>query len=133
MYSFRVAPCCLGHLACFQQIYCYLKHNLTKPFNSVSRYSTMKALPNGFLTPLIKKDHQLDINELLVQLGVKYYQSLIGALQWLVSLGCFEIHLGVATMSSFLVAPRVGHLDCFQQIYGYLKRNLMEPFNSVSR
>jgi hypothetical protein len=49
---------------------------------------------------------------------------LIGALQWLVTLGCFDIHLGVATMSFFCVALRQGYLDRRKRMFGYLKRNL---------
>ena len=65
-----------------------------------------------YSTPIAEKDHpELDNSELLDDLGIKQYQSLIGALQWLVTLGHFGIHLDVATMSSFCVAPRHGHLD----------------------
>jgi hypothetical protein len=64
---------------------------------------------------MAKKDHpEIDNSELLVNLGIKQYQSLIGPLQWLVLLGRFDIHLGVAAMSSFHVAPRQGHLDCLK-------------------
>jgi hypothetical protein len=75
-------------------------------------------------TPMAEKDHpEIDDSEFLDNLGIKQYQSLIGTLLWLVTLGHFHIHLGVATMSSFRVAPHHGHLDCLKQIYGYLKRN----------
>jgi hypothetical protein len=71
---------------------------------------------------MAERDHQeLDNSELLDSLGIKQYQSLIRALQWHVTLGRFDIHLGVATMSSFGIAPRQGHLDCLKQMCGYLK------------
>jgi hypothetical protein len=55
---------------------------------------------------MAEKDHPvIDNSELLENLGIKQYQSLIGALQWLANLGHCEIHLVVATMSSFRVAP----------------------------
>ena len=38
----------------------------------------------------------------------------------LVSLGRFDVDLGVAAMSSFRVTPRLGHLDNRQQIMGHL-------------
>ena len=80
--------------------------------------------PKEYSTPLAKKDHpELDHSELLDDLGIKQYQSLIGALQWLVTLGRFDIHLGVATMPSFCIAPHQGHLDCLKRMYGYLKQN----------
>jgi hypothetical protein len=72
---------------------------------------------------MAEKDHLLDNSEVLDNLGIKHYQSLIGALQWLVTLGRFDIHLGIATMSSFCVAPHQGHLDYLKQMYSYLKCN----------
>lgn len=80
--------------------------------------------PKEFSTPMVDKDHpEIDDTEFLDELGIKQYQSLIGALQWLVTLGRFDIHLSVATMSSYRVAPRIGHLARLKRIYGYLKRN----------
>jgi hypothetical protein len=73
---------------------------------------------------MAEKDHpELDNSEVLDDLGNKQYQSLIGALLWLVTLGGFDIHLGVATMSSFRVAPRQGHLERLKRMYGYIKQN----------
>jgi hypothetical protein len=88
-------------------------------------YETMfGSKPKEYSTPMAEKDYpELNTSELLDNLGIKQYQSLIGALQWLVTLGRFDIHLGVATMSSFRVAPRHGHLDCLKCMYGYLKCN----------
>jgi hypothetical protein len=55
-----------------------------------------------FATQMIEKDHrEIDTSDLLDAIGIKHYQSKIGALQWLVPLGCFDIHLGVATMFSY--------------------------------
>jgi hypothetical protein len=80
--------------------------------------------PKECSTPMAKKDHpELDNSKLLDDLGIKQYQSLIGALQWLVTLGRFDIHLGVTTMSSFRVAPCQGHLERLKRMYGYLKQN----------
>jgi hypothetical protein len=39
-----------------------------------------------------------------------------------VTLRYFDILVGVTTMSSFHVAPRQGHLERLQRMYGYLKR-----------
>jgi hypothetical protein len=46
------------------------------------------------------------------------YQSMIGALQWMVTIG----RLAVMTMSGFRVAPRTGHLERLKQIYKYLSK-----------
>ena len=45
---------------------------------------------------------------------------MIGQLQWIVTLGRFDIHAQVTTMSRFRSAPRKGHLEKLQRIYGYV-------------
>jgi hypothetical protein len=47
---------------------------------------------------------------------------MIGALQWAISLGRFDILTPVMTMSSFRAAPREGHLQRLKHIYGYLRK-----------
>ena len=47
---------------------------------------------------------------------------MIGALQWAVSLGRFDIHTAVMMMGSFRVAPREGHLQRLKRVYGYLRK-----------
>ncbi len=46
---------------------------------------------------------------------------MIGELQWAVSLGHFDILTAIMSLSQYRVAPGEGHLQCLQQIYGYLK------------
>ena len=63
--------------------------------------------PKEYDSPLEKGDHlELDDSEELDQEDVKKYQSLIGSMQWAVSLGRIDITTAVMTMSSFRVAPR---------------------------
>jgi hypothetical protein len=47
---------------------------------------------------------------------------MIGCLQWAVSLGRFDIQTSTMTMSRFLAAPRIGHLNRLKRMYGYLKK-----------
>jgi hypothetical protein len=54
--------------------------------------------------------------------GIKKYQTMIGCLQWVVSLGWFDMQTGTMTMSRFCVAPRIGHLNRITRIYGYLRK-----------
>ena len=55
-------------------------------------------------SPLEKGDHpELDELELLDVEGIQQYQSLIGALQWAISLEKFHIATAVMSMSSFRV------------------------------
>jgi hypothetical protein len=74
-------------------------------------------------SPLEKGDHpELDTSDLLGEDGIKTYQSLIGALQWVVTIGRFDITTAVMTMSGFRVAPRHGHLDRVKRLYGYISK-----------
>ena len=47
------------------------------------------------------------------------YLIMVGQLQWLVTLGRFDLHAQVATMSRFRPAPRQGHVDRLKRIYAY--------------
>ena len=50
------------------------------------------------------------------------YLTMVGQLQWLVTLGRFHIHAQLATMSRFRAAPRQGHMDRLKRIYFYAIR-----------
>ena len=72
-------------------------------------------------TPLEKNDHpELDDTELLNEDYIQHYLTMVGQLQWLVTLERFDIHAQVTTMSRFRSAPRKGHLERLQRIYGYV-------------
>ena len=75
--------------------------------------------PKTMRTPL-EKSHlpELDDNELLNEESIQHYCTMIGQLQWLVTLGRFDINARVTTMSRFRSAPRKGHLERLQKIYG---------------
>jgi hypothetical protein len=74
-------------------------------------------------SPLKKNDHpETDTSPLLDEDGVTKYQSLIGVLQWAITLGRFDIATAVMSMSGFRVAPREGHLLRVRRICGYLSK-----------
>ena len=74
-------------------------------------------------SPLEKGDHpETDTSDLLEPDQIKIYQSIIGSLQWAVSIGRLDITTVVMTMSGFHVAPRQGYLERVKRICGYLMR-----------
>ena len=80
--------------------------------------------PNGYMTPLEKNDHpELDTSEILEGDMATKYLTMVGQLQWLVTLGRSDIHDQVATMSRFRAAPRQGHMDRLKRIYSYAIRS----------
>ena len=79
--------------------------------------------PKGYKTPLEKNDHpELDTSEIIEGDMAAKYLTMVGQLQWLVTLGRFDIHAQVATMSRFRAAPRQGHMDRLKRIYSYAIR-----------
>ena len=50
------------------------------------------------------------------------YVTMVGHLQWLVTLCRFDLHAQVATISRFRAAPRQGHIDRLNRIYAYANR-----------
>ena len=80
-------------------------------------------LPKTVVQPVETNDHpEVDTTELLDQEGIKHYQSLIGELQWAVSLGRYDILQAVMSMSRFRAAPREGHLRRLKRVFGYLRK-----------
>ena len=72
-------------------------------------------------SPIEKGDHpELDTNDLLDADGIQKYQSIIGSLQWAISIGRIDITTAVMTLSSFRAAPRKGHMDRAKRVAGYL-------------
>ena len=63
--------------------------------------------PKNVRTPLDKNDHpELDDTELLKGESIQHYLNMIGQLKYLVTLGSFDIHAQVTTMSRFRSAPK---------------------------
>ncbi|MFA9289401.1 MAG: reverse transcriptase domain-containing protein, partial [Weeksellaceae bacterium] len=79
--------------------------------------------PKEYTSPLEKGDHpEIDTTAELDEEGIKRYQTMIGCLQWAVSLGRFDIQTATMTMSRYRIAPRIGHLERLKRMYGYLKK-----------
>ena len=73
--------------------------------------------------PIKKGDHpELDDSELLDPDRTQKYQSLIGSLQWAISLGRLDIQTAIMTLSGFRSAPRRGHLMRLRHVCGYLTK-----------
>jgi hypothetical protein len=64
----------------------------------------------------------MDDSPFLGQDETQQFQSLIGAMQWAVSIGRLDIATAVMSLSSFRAMPRRGHLKRAKRIYGYLRK-----------
>ena len=87
--------------------------------------SYKKMFPNeNFInakSPLEKNDHpELDNSELCNEEQITKYMSMIGQLQWAITLGRYDILAQVMSMSRFRLAPTIAHLERMKRLYGYL-------------
>ena len=81
------------------------------------------APPKHYSCPLEKQDHpELDTSPLLEPEQVSEYLSLMGQLQWLISLGRFDVSSAVAALSTFRSQPREGHLERAKRVVGYVAK-----------
>ena len=79
--------------------------------------------PSKANSPLDSNDHpEVDTSKFLDEDGIQQYQSLIGSMQWAISIGHFDIAVHVMSMSSFRTSPRRGHLDRAKCMVGYLSK-----------
>jgi hypothetical protein len=79
--------------------------------------------PRKVSSPLEQNDHpEMDDSPFLGQDETQQFQSLIGAMQWAVSIGRLDIATAVMSLSSFRAMPRRGHLERAKRIYGYLRK-----------
>jgi hypothetical protein len=79
--------------------------------------------PRKASSPLQQNDHpEMHDSPFLGQDETQQFQSLIGAMQWAVSIGRLDIATAVMSLSSFRAMPRRGHLERAKRIYGYLRK-----------
>ena len=101
---------CLLNTSCDHQL--HLDHPSTSPEVHANKilesYERMfKEKPRKSRPPLEGGDHpELDTSELCDEHKTKQFQTLIGQLQWLNSLGCFDIAVHVMSLSRFRAQPR---------------------------
>jgi hypothetical protein len=74
-------------------------------------------------SPLEEGDHpELDTSEFLDDEDTQKYQSLIGSLQWVITLGRWDVQTAVMTLSSFRAKPRKGHLERAKRVCSYINK-----------
>jgi hypothetical protein len=74
-------------------------------------------------TPIKTGDHpEEDKSPILDNVLHTEYQSIMGMLQWVVSLCRIDVCFAVSSLSRFCACPREGHLSRALRIWGYLKK-----------
>ena len=98
----------------------------TKYVNKILE-SYKKMFPNeNFLnvkSPQEKNDHpELDYTKPCIEEQITKYMCMIGQLQWAIKLGRYDILAHVMSMFRFRLAPKIGHLERINRLYGYLAK-----------
>ena len=79
--------------------------------------------PKEVHSPLDKDDKpELDESPLLGPDGIKCYQTLTGAAQWLITLSRFDIAHAIMSLGQFRAAPRERHLERLKRVIGYVQK-----------
>jgi len=72
--------------------------------------------------PLNPEYHpELDETPLISEERITHYRSLIGSANWILTLGRFDIAYALSSLSRYSMAPREGHIQALQHLFGYLK------------
>ncbi len=75
-------------------------------------------------TPMSSELHpELDDSPFLSADDAAKYRSVIGSLNWLITLGRMDVHYATSSLSRYGMAPREGHMKALCRILAYLKAN----------
>ena len=102
--------------------YCYGAQTYSKRL--IDNYRLMfGSLPTEYHAPMDKDDKpELDDTDLLGPDDINKYQSLIGAVRWMVTLCRFDLAHACMSLSRFSAAPRKGHLERLKRVIGYIRK-----------
>ena len=76
------------------------------------------SAPNPFSS--VQYRPELDTSRECTESQITFYQNLVGVLRWIVELGRIDIAFEVSVLSSYLAAPRTGHLLQALHIFKHL-------------
>ena len=66
---------------------------------------------------------EVDNSDFLEGDDISKYRMMVGSLNWLVTLGRYDIHFAVTTLARHMMIPRQGHMHAMRRLFGYLKNN----------
>ena len=73
-------------------------------------------------TPMAENYHpEIDESPELSDDEASKYRSLIGSLNWIVTLGRYDVHYATSVLSRFGMCPREGHRKAALRVLSYLK------------
>eukprot|EP00957_Ditylum_brightwellii_P087353 6648934-Ditylum_brightwellii.AAC.1 len=87
----------------------------------------MKWNLKGFNNAMDPHYHaEIDESDFLVGYDISKYMMMVGSLNWLVTLGRYDIHYTVTTLVRHMMMPRKGHMHAMKHfpLYGQVKEEM---------
>ena len=104
-------------------LYTSAKTYITRICDKIESLMDWKGLRN-YGCPMEPNYHpELDASPFLTDDAASKYRMMVGSLNWLVTLGRWDVHYVTQTMSRYSMLPREGHLEAMQRVFGYLKNH----------
>ena len=84
----------------------------------------------GYNNPMDPHFHpEIDDSDFLVGEDISKYRMMVGSLNWLITLGRYDIQFSVTTLARHMMMPRQGHMHAMRRVFGYLQQNLYFSIN----
>ena len=97
------------------------KRYVDKMCDNYSKLFPNSPIQKQYRQPLGTNDHpELDVTAFCNKDETEIFQSLIGSIQWALSIGRMDVQTAVTTISSFQEQPGVGHLERLKCMVGFL-------------
>eukprot|EP00957_Ditylum_brightwellii_P173549 13213608-Ditylum_brightwellii.AAC.1 len=66
---------------------------------------------------------ETDESDFLVGEDISKYLMMVGSLNWLITLGRYDMHYTITTLVRHLMLPCQGHMHAMKRAFGYLQQN----------
>jgi hypothetical protein len=78
----------------------------------------------GYNNPMEPNFHaETDESDFLTGEEISKYRMMVGSLNWLVTLGRYDVHYATTTLARHMMMPRQGHMHAMKRVFGYLLQN----------
>ena len=73
----------------------------------------------GFMNPMDPNYHaEINDSDSLKGEDISKYRMMVGSLNWLVTLGRYDLHYTVCTLARHMMMPREGHIHAMHCVFG---------------
>ena len=65
---------------------------------------------------------KIDDLDFLTRNNISKYRTMVGSLNWLITLGCYDIHYTTYTLACYMMISRVRHMHVILYVFAYLQQ-----------